>query len=93
MTTRNKYDVKPEKFVEVWMEVHSKNGIVDDVAEALGMPKNAVVARYTNYKKDRADGTPGVPLPQLKRKKSSKSLDIDKLTAMVAPKETETAAE
>ncbi len=85
---RNDYNVNQEKFVTTWVAVHARGGTADDVATELGMPRNAVQARYSNYKKDRKDGTPGVPLPKLTRKKSTKSLDVSKLTAIVKGSET-----
>lgn len=85
--TRKNYNITAEKFCEVWRNTFEKGGTAQDVADTLEMPKNAVLARYSNYKKTRSDGTPGVPLPQLKRKKSDKALKIDVLTKIVTGKE------
>lgn len=90
--TRKNYNVTAEKFCEVWKDTFEAGGTAQDVADKLEMPKNAVLARYSNYKKTRSDGTPGVPLPQLKRKKSDKALNIDVLTKIVTGKEAEAEA-
>lgn len=81
--TRNNYGVSQERFVEAAKEVSQANGTLDDLASKLGMPKNAVNARYTNYKKTRKDGTPGVALPKLRRKNNAKQLDVAKLNAIL----------
>lgn len=83
MAERKNYNVTAERFVEVYMDVYGKGGTAEDVAKQLDMPKNVVITRYTNYRKSRKDGTLGVNLPALKRKKSGRSLDVNKLNEIV----------
>lgn len=80
---RNKYNISPEEFVRVWQESDSPQ----EVADKLGMPKNIVLARSAVYRKNRKDGTAGVPLKKMERKNPRK-LDVaalTKLTGATAP--------
>ena len=71
---RKQYNVSPEAFVKTWQESNS----ADEVAEKLGMPKNIVLARSAVYRKNRKDGSPGVPLKKMPRV-NPRRLDIDNL--------------
>ncbi len=75
---RHQYSVTPEDFVRTWQTSES----ADEVATKLKMPKNIVLARSAVYRKNRPDGTPGVPLKRMSRKNSRK-LDVVALTELV----------
>lgn len=64
----NKYDVSPEKFVEVWQASED----ADEVAQKLAMPKAVVLARASSYRQM------GVKLKKLER-----SLNVDKLNNII----------
>jgi hypothetical protein len=75
-----KYDVSPEQFIHVWMT----STYLDEVADKLGMPKDIVAARASNYR-----GL-SLPLKQLKRR-SKKALNIQALTELIQQYEREGA--
>lgn len=71
---RKQYNVSPEVFVKTWQESNS----ADEVSEKLSMPKNIVLARSAVYRKNRKDGSPGVPLKKMPRI-NPRRLDVDNL--------------
>ena len=86
---RKQYNVSPEDFVKVWQSSES----ADEVAQKLNMPKNIVLARSAVYRKNRKDGSPGVPLKKMPRV-NPRRLDVEnlrKLATETAPAETVTA--
>jgi hypothetical protein len=74
------YKVSPAQFIEAWMT----STYLDEVADKLGMPKDIVAARASNYR------GMGLPLKKLKRR-STKGLDIKALTELIRKYETEGA--
>src|SRR5687768_7634734 len=84
---RKKYAVSPEQFVKVWQESNS----AQEVADKLGMPKNIVLARSAVYRKNRGDGSPGVPLKKMERKNPRK-LDVTALTKLIDSRTSQVAS-
>jgi hypothetical protein len=74
------YGVTPEQFIDAWMT----STYLDEVAEKLGMPKDIVAARASNYR------GMGLRLKKLKRR-STKGLNIDRLNELIRKYEAEGA--
>jgi hypothetical protein len=68
---RKKYDVSPERFVEVWEKSKSS----DEAAEELHMPKSILHARASGYRAQ------GINLKRMPRK--SRRLDVEGLNRLV----------
>jgi hypothetical protein len=75
-----KYEVSPEKFIHAWMT----STYLDEVADKLGMPKDIVAARASNYRGMK------LPLKKLKRR-SKKALNVQALTELIQQYEREGA--
>lgn len=67
-----KYDVSPERFVEVWEKSKSS----DEAAEILGMPKPIMHVRAAGYR------ALGVKLKEMPRPK--KKLNVEGLNELIA---------
>lgn len=80
---RKEYNVSAEKFVETWNAVAKRGGNAQEVADLLGMPKNLVLARKSNYTKPRKDGSPGVKLLPIK-KRNPRKLNIENLNEIAS---------
>ncbi len=74
---RKTYNVTPAQFVETWEASNS----AAEVAAKLGMPKNIVLARSAVYRKNRADGSAGIPLKKMPRV-NPRRLDVEKLRGL-----------
>jgi hypothetical protein len=68
---RKKYDVPPDRFVEVW----EKSRTSDEAAQELGMPKSILHARASGYRAQ------GIKLKKMRR--CRKRLDVDGLNRLV----------
>ncbi len=68
---RQRSGVDAERFCTVWAECAKKKQTIDDVANALGMKKNAVIARRNNYSTKLK-----LKFPRLQK---GKRLDLEKL--------------
>ena len=54
-------EVSPEKFIEIWMETMKEGGYQEQVAQKLGMTRQAVSQRAGRMRKQ------GVKLPEFNR--------------------------
>lgn len=70
--SRTKYEITPEKFVEIWSRAES----AEEAAEEMGMPLPIVLARVSNYRKK------GVRLKKMPRK-NSRRVDVDHLNKII----------
>ena len=68
---RKKYDLPPDRFVEVWEKATSS----DQAAKELSMPKSIMHARASDYR------SKGIILKMMPRK--SKRLDVEGLNKLI----------
>src|SRR5690242_5458624 len=69
---KTRYNVPPEKFIQVWQASAS----AQEAADKLGMPKDIVHARASSYRQA------GIKLKKMPRR-SKRNLDVDKLNRLV----------
>jgi hypothetical protein len=78
---RKKYEVTPERFIEVWQT--SKNA--REAAEILGMPKGILFARASGYRSQ------GINLRKMPRQ--SRRLNVEQLNQLIDKLATEKGSE